>query len=290
MGAQLSNDVVAIAEAQHGVLTHAQLLAVGMSASAVKRRLRGGSLRPLHRGVYALGHTALREEARWLAAVLACGEGAALSHLSAARLWSLSSVPADSAVDVTVRGGDHRRPGIAVHRSALTGADVCVHRGVPATTKARTLVDLAAVVPYVTLRRLADRGVRLDADSIRRAAQRSPGRRGRRSLARLLGDDELRTRSRPERLLRRLCRDAGLPAPLVNHRIMGRERDFAWPRERLVVEVDGHAIHAPRGAREADHQRDAELVLAGWRVLRFTADQLDHEPTATTTLLRRALG
>jgi very-short-patch-repair endonuclease len=102
-----------------------------------------------------------------------------------------------------------------------------------------------------------------------------------------MGDDP-RTRSNPERLLRRLASEAGLPEPQVNVRILGHERDFAWPPLRLAVEVDGHAFHAPRGAREVDHARDAELVLAGWRVLRFTADQLEHERAAVVGRLRHA--
>ena len=141
------------------------------------------------RGIYAVAHTALRDEGRWLAAVLACGEGAVLSHGSAARLWRMSSVPAEPAVHVTVRGAERRRPGIVVHRSALTPADVTVQRGVPVTTPARTLVDVAAVVPYETLRAISDHGVRLDAGAVRRAAVRAANRRGRAGLARLLGDD-----------------------------------------------------------------------------------------------------
>ncbi len=278
-------------EAQHGVVTRAQLLELGLSPTAVKSRVRRGSLRRLHAGIYAVAHTALRDEGRWLAAVLACGEGAVLSHGSAARLWRMSSVPAEPAVHVTVRGAERRRPGIVVHRSALTRADVTVQRGVPVTTPARTLVDVAAVVPYATLRVIADHGVRLDAGAVRRAAARAANRRGRAGLARLLGDDgaELRTRSGLERRLRLLARDAGLDAPLVNHRVLGRERDFAWPSARLVVEVDGHAFHAARGAREVDHARDAELQLAGWRVLRFTAADVFGAPTTIAARLCRAV-
>jgi very-short-patch-repair endonuclease len=277
-------------EAQHGVVTRLQLVAFGVSTSAIDSRLRRGALRPLHVGVYAVGHTALRPEGRWLAAVLACGDGAVLSHLSAARLWDMSSVPADRVVHVTVPGGDHARPGVATHRAPSTGADVTRHRGVPTTTPARTLVDLADLVSYATLRRIADHGVRLDATAVRRAQVRAPNRRGRGKVARLLGDDGtmLRTRSGLERHMRRLAREAGLEAPLVNHRILGHERDFAWPRHRLVVEVDGGPYHAARGAREVDHERDAGLVLAGWRVLRFTDAQLDHDAAAVTGRLARA--
>ncbi|HXS43329.1 MAG TPA: type IV toxin-antitoxin system AbiEi family antitoxin domain-containing protein [Solirubrobacteraceae bacterium] len=289
MGDFSSTALLELVEAQHGVVTRAQLLDLGLSVGALNSRLRRGALRPMHRGVYAVAHTALREEGRWLAAVLACGVGAVLSHLSAGRLWSMSAVPVDRAVHVTVPGADRARPGIVAHRAPLTGADVTVHRGVPTTTPSRTLVDLADVLPYATLRRIADRGVRLDAGALRRAGARAPNRRGRGAIARLLGDDELRTRSNPERVLRRLARAAGLAAPVVNERVVGSERDFAWPGQRLVVEVDGHAVHAPRGAREVDHERDAELVLAGWRVLRFTADQLEHEPAGVVALLRRAL-
>jgi very-short-patch-repair endonuclease len=275
MDAFSSTRLVGLAERQHGVVTRAQLLELGLSLDAVRSRVRRGSLRRLHAGVYALAHTALREEARWLAAVLACGDEAVLSHVSGAHLWSMSSVPPDPAVHVTVPSGDRRRPGIVVHRHALTAADVTVHRGVPVTTVARTYVDVAAIVSFATLRAMADHGVRLDVAAIRRAAKRSPNPRGRASLRRLIGEDA-RSRSGLERAFRRIVREAGLPAPMVNHGVLGRERDFVWPALHLVVELDGHAYHAPRGARERDHERDAELVLAGWRALRFTDAQVEH--------------
>ncbi len=267
--------IAELAEAQHGVVTRAQLLALGLSAAGVDSRVRRGALRLLHHRVYALAHLALRPEGRALAAVLACGQGSVLSHGSAARLWGMSSVPAEAAMHVTAPDRRCRRPGIVAHRTQLTRADVTVERAVPVTTPARTLVDLATVLSYPALRAIADHGVRLDAGAVRRAAARAPSRRGRVALARLLGDDGgLRTRSGLERRMGSLARDAGLPTPLVNHRVLGRERDFAWPAQRLVVEVDGHAFHAVRGAREADHERDAELVVAGWRVLRFTDAQV----------------
>jgi very-short-patch-repair endonuclease/predicted transcriptional regulator of viral defense system len=284
--------LVEVVKAQHGVVTRAQLRALGLSPEAIKSRVRRGTLRRLHVGVYAPGHAALRDEGRWLAAVLACGEGATLSHLSAARLWGFSSVPADPAVHVTVARTHVGRPGVVVHRARLTGADRTVRRGVPVTTPARALVDLADVVPVAQLRRIADHGVRLDADAVRRAAARAPNRRGRGALARLLGDDgaDLRTRSALERRVRCLLREAELPQPLVNARVLGHERDFAWPVQRLVLEVDGHAFHAARGAREADHDRDADLVLAGWRVLRLTAAQVFGDAAAVTARLAQALG
>jgi very-short-patch-repair endonuclease len=292
MEQELPTRIVRLAEAQHGVVARAQLLGLGIPASTIDSRMQRGALRRLYRGVYALAHLALRDEAHWLAAVLACGAEAVLSHTSAARLWRMASVPVDPTVHVTVPHGDRRPPGLTVHRAALTRVDVTVHRGVPTTTPARTIVDLAAVVPYRTLRAIADHGVRLDAGAVRRAAARSPNRRGRAALARLVGDDgsTLRSRSGLERQLRQLALGAGLPAPLVNHRIAGDEHDFAWPNHRLVVEVDGHAYHAPRGARERDHERDVRLVLAGWRVLRFTDTQLDRDHERVVAGERAAIG
>lgn len=288
MRPQLSTAVVELAERQHGVVTRRQMLALGVGPDVMKRRVRSGVLRPVHRGVYAVGHAALGAEARWMAAVLACGAGAVLSHLSAARLWGMSSVPFDREVHVTVARVQRRHPGIVVHRAATSGADVTRHRGIPVTTVARTYVDVADEVGYATLRRMADHGVRLDADAVRRALARAPNRAGRGKLVRLLGDD-VRTRSGLERHLRRLVREAGLPAPVVNRRILGAERDFAWPDRRLVVEVDGRRYHEPRAARERDHERDARLVLAGWRVLRFDDVQLAHEPATVVAVLTQAL-
>jgi Protein of unknown function (DUF559)/Transcriptional regulator, AbiEi antitoxin len=290
MARQVATPLVELVEHQHGVVTRQQLRVLGLSMAAIEARVHRGTLRRLHRGVYALGHGALRPEGRWLAAVLACGEEAVLSHVSAARLWGMSSVPADPAVHVTVPRRVER-VGIVAHRAPIVGADMTDHRGVPTTTPARTLVDLADVLPYATLRRIADRGVRLDAAAVRGAQGRAPNRPGRGRLARLLGDDgrKLRTRSGLERHMRRLAGQAGLDPPVINVRILGRERDFTWPRHRLVVEVDGGPYHAPRGAREDDHDRDAELVLAGWRVLRFTDAQLDHEPDTVIARLRQAL-
>lgn len=145
-------------------------------------------------------------------------------------------------------------------------------------------------MPYERLRALADHGMRLDAAALRRAQARAPGRRGAAAIARLLGAGDLRSRSALERRLLRVCRDAGLPRPRLNARILGRERDASWPAQRIVVEVDGHAFHAARPARADDHERDSELVLAGWRVVRFTAGQVFGTPRAVAATLAALLG
>ncbi len=284
--------LVELAESQWGVVTRAQLCALGLGASGIDARLRRGALRRLHRGVYALGHAALRDEGRWLAATLACGSGAVLSHLSAAQLWGMRVPRQVTAVHVIAPR--HRRgdAGLVVHRARrLEAVDVTARWGIPVTTPARTLIDAADELSYEELRALADRGVRLDVGAVRRAQARAPGRRGAPRVRRLLGADggELRSRSRLERRLRALCRAGALPLPRVNERVAGRERDAVWPAHRLVVEVDGGQFHAPRPAREDDHGRDLALTLAGWRVARFTDHQVFHEGAGVVAAIKALL-
>ena len=266
-------------------MTREALVGAGLSAAAVDSALRRGELRLLYRGVYALGQAPLRDEGVWLAAVLACGPHAALSHTTAARLWGMRVPRDDVAVHVTLAAGRARHRGITVHRTRhLTAADVTIERGIRVTTPARTVIDCAGTLTYPELRTLADHGVRLDASAIRRAQERAPRHPGAANVARLIGD-EVRTRSVLERAFRRLCRVAALPMPLFNAKVLGVERDAVWPEHRLVVEVDGGAFHAPKGAREADYERDADLVAAGWRVVRFSYDQVIHEPATVSARL-----
>ena len=290
MASSVTALLVALAEAQYGVVTRVQLLALGLSAAAIDARLARGTLRPLHRGVYALGHAALSDEGRWLAATLAYGDGTVLSHLSAALLWRMR-VPrrAPAVIHVTTRRHQRGDGRVLVHRTRRIGpADVTVVRGIPVTTVARTVVDCADLLTYPELRLLADHGVRLDADAVRGAQERAPGRRGAGRVNRLLGSG-VRTRSKLERALRRLCREAGLPQPLINEEVLGYECDAVWPAARLIVEVDGGAFHAPKPAREADYERSAALAVAGWRVIRFTYDQVVFDPRLVATRLQTLL-
>lgn len=281
--------VTPLVKAQFGVVTRAQLVELGVGVAAVDSALRRGELRPLHRGIYALGATPLRDEGVWLAAVLACGPHAILSHLSAARLWEMRTPRGDDTVHVTLAAGRRAPPGITTHRTRrITRADVTVHRGVPVTTPARTVVDVADITTYDELRALADHGVRLDPEAVRRAQHRAPGRRGAPDIARLLRSD-VRTRSTLERALRRLVLSAQLPKPRFNEMALGKERDAVWRTQRLVVEVDGAAFHAPKPAREADYERTAALVAAGWRVLHFTYDQVVYEPDLVGSRIAAAL-
>ena len=279
-----------LAESQHGVVTRAQLLGLGLTETAIDSRLARGALRALHRGVYALGHRALTDEGRWLAATLAYGTGVFVSHLSAALLWHMR-VPwrARHVIHLTTTHHQRGGAGVQVHRTRRLGqADVTAVRGIPVTTVARTVVDCADLLSYLELRLLADHGVRLNAEAVRGAQERAPGRRGAGRVNRLLGSG-IRTRSKLERAMRRLCREAGLPQPLVNEEVLGYECDAVWPAARLIVEADGGAFHTPKPAREADYERSAALAVAGWRVVRFTYDQVVFEPRLVAARLHALL-
>jgi len=276
-----------------GVFTRAELRAAGLSDGAIARRLQGGTLHRMYRNVYSVAHGALlRPEARWLGAVLACGDDAVLSHCSAAVLWGLLE-DRWSFVDVTTpRRCRKGTEGIRLHRTRrLEPVDVVVVRGIPATTVERTLVDLADVVPLRVLRRAARQAevLRLPTGSLRKKAH---GRRGAPSLSALALQraDVVLTRSQLESRFLRLCRRFGIPRPDRNVGIEGKERDFVWRGARLVVEVDGHATHGTRFAFEDDRARDVALVRAGWRVVRFTHAQIAFNAADVAAALRDLLG
>lgn len=231
-----------------------------------------------------------------MAAVLACGCNAVLSHRGAASLWELH-VGSGAALDVTVSGRSrYGRPGIALHRVRdLCPDDVVRRDGIPVTTVARTLLDLAEVLQPRQLERVFEEAEQLrilDVRAVRQLCRRSPGRRGLRPLAALLARDHLAsedTRSELERRFIDLCRSAGLPRPAVNAVIAGFEVDAVWPSARVVVELDGFRFHRTRAAFERDRVRDAALQLAGYRVLRVTHRRLEKEPVAVAEAVRSLL-
>lgn len=212
-----------------------------------------------------------------MAATLACGDGAGVSHFDAAGLWGLVA-PRSGHVHVTVptRAGRARRKGLWLHRVPLTPAEASTRRRIAVTTPARTLVDLAAVLPVRAVERAIDEAhyLRLiDDGAIKSALDRSAGRAGERRLAAILQRHEpgsTRTRSELEERFLALCTAHHLPRPCVNAVIEGYEVDFLWPAAGLVVETDGYAAHARRGTLERDHERDIRLRAAGYEVLRFT--------------------
>lgn len=230
-----------------------------------------------------------------MAAVLACGPDAVLSHRSAAVLWRLLDRRLRGArVEVTLSRGQRSRPGVRVRRSrTLTPEDVTKHEQIPVTTPTRTLVDLAAVLRPTALERAVAEGVArrlVEEAALERAVARHQGARGIGKLRAVLGGTgPAFTRSTAEESLLALVRRARLVSPEVNVIVGGHEVDFFWPTERLVVEVDGRAFHSSARAFERDRRRDAELAARGIRVMRVTWKQLTREPEAVLVRLGGAL-
>jgi very-short-patch-repair endonuclease len=287
--------IAEIAARQYGVVSRTQLVAAGIGAGAIHTRLAGHRLHRIHRGVYAVGHPALMPLAPEMAAVLACGEKAAISHRSAAVLWRLLR-PTDEPIDVTLGTGSSRsRPRLRVHRSKRLASWELRHlEQLPVTAPARTLIDLADIASDRDLKRATDEALTrrlLNAGRLLGEMDRYRGRRGVGRLRALLerGDPPAITRSEAEERFLALVRAAGLPAPEVNVQIHGHEVDFLWRDEGLVVEVDGFQFHSTRAAFERDRQRDAELQSTGLRVLRVTWRQMSDAPYATLANLVRAL-
>jgi very-short-patch-repair endonuclease len=280
----LDQRIGGLADRQHGVVALAQLAALGLSSSAVRDRVAAGRLRRLYRGVFVFGHIALRPEGRVLAAVLACGPGAVASHRAAADVLGLLR-SARARVDVTSPGrAPRRRKGIDVHGSrTLAPADITTANGIPCTSVARTLLDLAEVVDRRSLERACEQAEVLrmfDRSKVEQVLERTQGRKGAALLAAVLTDHhalETPTRSELEAKFLRLCEQASVPRPRVNEKIQGLEVDFHWPAERLIVETDGYATHGTRRAFEGDRARDRKLTRAGWRVVRFTWRQLERD-------------
>jgi putative AbiEi antitoxin of type IV toxin-antitoxin system/uncharacterized protein DUF559 len=282
-----------VAARQHGVVTTAQLVASGLSHPAITRRVAAGELHRLGLGVYAVGHVALSREGRWLAAVLGGGERAGLARLAAAKLWEASrfAVPV---IDVVVPRQRRDRPGVRFHRANdLDGRDLTSHRGIPVTTMHRTLVDLADVLtPHQlanVMHEAAFRG-RLVVPAIRDALARVLGRPRLWVVQRALelhASGSAGTRSGAEDAF--LAVVAELPEPLVNVSFEGFERDFRWPESALVVEIDGPAHGRPH-TRLDDAGRDRTLRDAGYRVLRFSDQEVQRRPREVMSAVAGVVG
>jgi very-short-patch-repair endonuclease len=282
-----------LAGRQYGVVTREQLHALGVGETGIRERLRTDRLHRLHRGVYAVGHRALPAKAHWMAAVLACGEGAALSHVAAA---AHHQIRASSAVliDVTAptRSGRRRQPGIRLHRSGRLGKeDVTVHEGIPVTTVARTLLDLADVLNRQALKRAIDEAEYLrllDMTALIAAVDRNPGRSGAKLLEAAGGALELTESVLEDRFLAMVER-RGLARPRVGAWVAGYRVDFHWPEAKLVVELDGFAAHGTRARFESDRRRDRRLGREGVRTIRLTASALTYDEDAIADELIEAL-
>jgi very-short-patch-repair endonuclease len=280
-----------LARRQWGVVTREQLIASGLGTRGISAWVEGGRLRRLHRGVYAYGHDRLRREGYWLAAVLTCGPGARLSHRSGAALWEMRG-SGSASIDVTVpsRAGRIRRKGIRVHRSGRLGPDeVTVKDGIPVTTVARTLLDLADVVDPQALRRAvteAEYRHLYDHAAVIAVVESNPGRRTKKLLKAATEGKLHRTRSPLEDRFLRFKDRHQVEEPDCNAWIEGHEVDFLWRRVGLAVELDGLAEHGTREAVRRDRRKDRALWRAGVRVMRLTGDALDAEDEVLRDLVQ----
>ncbi|HJS94452.1 MAG TPA: DUF559 domain-containing protein [Solirubrobacteraceae bacterium] len=284
--------IARVAARQDNVVTHDQLFAAGLGRGAIARRLEAGVMQSMHRGVYLLGAAPPTLMARARAAVMACGEGAVVSHRSAAELLGLLP-ETDREIDVTVVG---RNPGfhagVRLHRPrGLAGHDVTEMRGIPVTTVARIIADLAATEPMNEVEHAFQEAQYrriVTPDAVARVVDREPRRRGA-PVIRALLDNPGMTRSERERALRKLIAQAQLPKPLTNVRVHGHLVDAYWPEHGLVLEFDGWQAHGHRSAFEIDRKRDQVLVAHGLRVIRVTDRQLKREPIAVAARIAQAL-
>jgi very-short-patch-repair endonuclease/predicted transcriptional regulator of viral defense system len=284
-----------VAARQLGLITVGQLNAAGVGRGSIARRAANVQLHQVFRGVYLVGHPVPLAGALELAGVLACGEGAVVSHHSAARLWGLTKT-SPGEVEVTIVGRDCRsRKGLRVHTVKRLGArDRGRRSGIPITSAARTVIDVCATAVYEEAERVIAEASALKLtgeQQILAAADRAPNRAGVARIRAVLGQPggPRRTRSDGERALLRLIRAARLPVPATDVPLLGFTADFLWPEHRLIVELDGYPAHGHRAAFERDHRRDVVHRDAGYEVLRFTGRQLEQEPFYVLAVIARAL-
>jgi hypothetical protein len=280
-----------LAKEQHGVVARRQLRAIGYGDRTISRQRQAGRLHLIHRGVYAVGHRRLSGHGQAMAAVLACGPDALLSHGSAAWLWGLlPASPFPHHVTVPCRG--HRRRSITLHHaSALTPQDHATRDTIPVTSIPRTLLDLAARLSPTWLDRTVELSERLELFDLRAVDSllaRTRGHPGHGRLRRILAAyrEPAFTRSELERRFLELVRKCGLPQPSVNFFVAGCEIDVYWPHERFGVELDGFEFHRTRAAFERDRRRQEDLKMAGIEIVRLTSRRIEREPEQVADRLR----
>jgi hypothetical protein len=279
--------LAALADSQHGLAKTAQLIHAGLSHNGIAQRVKRGVLHPRYRGVYSIGHRALSREAEFHAAVLATGEGAALSREACAELLRVRRYRASVISVVSPRRG-HVVPGVDVHYSRRLGPlDIVTFHGIPVTNVARLLVDLTDVLIAEELTNViheaAFRGM-LHLGATQRAMERANGCHNLHVLDEAIDlylNGSAGLKSRGERAFLALMQAAGIAKPLVNTKVGGLEVDFHWPDRRRIVEVDGPPHERP-SAKRVDARRDARLGAAGWTVLRIRETELEHDPEGVT--------
>lgn len=284
--------IARIAASQDNVISLEQLLEAGLGHDAVVHRVKARTMQRLHRGVFLLGAAPPTPMARARAAVMACGEGAVVSHRSAAEMFGLLP-QTDREVDVTVvsrNPGFH--PGVRLHRPrALARHHVTSVRGIPVTSVARTIADLAATESPREVEQAYQEALYREIvtpGSVGAVLEGEPRRRGA-PVIRALIDDPRMTRSDRERALLKLIDAAQLPRPVTNVRLHGYLVDAYWPEQRLVLEFDGWRAHGHRGAFDRDRKRDQVMLANGVRAMRVTDRHLTREPVALGARIAQAL-
>jgi very-short-patch-repair endonuclease len=277
--------IAVLADLQHGVVATWQLSALGFSSGQIHERVVSGHLHSVYRGVYAVGRRQLTREGRWMAAVLACGENAVLSHSSAIALWGLRP-PRGGAIDVTdptrCRIG-HR--GIRIHSTrSLDPRDRTLRIGIPVTSVHRAILDFAETAPAQQVRlaiEMADRKEFYNGHLMGELLARTRGRKGIKPLnavlAAMQGQAATMTRSELEKRLLAGIRERGYPEPHANVLVEGEDVDFVWVKQRLIIEVDSYLWHKTRRDFESNRRRDTKLLLAGYRVMRPTDTRIQYE-------------
>lgn len=272
-----------LVRAQHGVISRQQLAGLGFKRHAIAHRVRSGRLHRVATGVYAVGRPGVTRQGRWMAAVLPCGDGAVLSHSSAAALMKIGQEQPGS-IEVSLPSLSHRgRSGLLVHRRpTLRREDVGTYEGIPVTSPVQTLIDLAPRLDRMGLERAINEADKYDLvhpPQLRQALKEHSGERGARILRAVLDRRTFRlTRKRLEQLFLPLAREAGLPVPLTKQTVSGFEVDFFWPDLHLVVETDGLRYHRTPAEQARDRLRDQAHTAAGLTQLRFTHEQVRYWP------------
>jgi hypothetical protein len=274
---QFDRLIAALAARQHGYVTRVQLLGLGMGPDAIDYRIEVGRLIRVYRGVYAVGYVRRTPEARACAAVLACGEKAALSHRSAASLWGFAK-HWDEPFEVTAPSM-RVREGINVHRSrVLTGRDITKQLGIRVTSPARTVLDNAPRLAGKRLSRFVNGALRtpyLHPSDLADVLNRNPTHAGAKRLHRFVHEP---TNSPLEDDFLEFARRYGLPAPVTNTYLLGYEIDVLYPRERVIVEIDSRGYHSDRDSFERDRKRDVIMLAAGFVTIRITDERMEKEP------------
>lgn len=285
----------ALAKRQHDVLSRRQLLDLGYSRQAIEHRLNSGRLHSIRQGIYSVGRPTLTQHGCWMAAVLVCGDGAVLSHSSAAALWRIG-FERRSEIELSLPSQSHRKaPGLRIHRRpSLRSRDTTTRHNVPVTTPIQTLIDLALPLDRRQIERAINEADKYDLvhpPELRKALDARVGEPGVARLRHILDRRTFRlTKEELERRFLPLARKAGLPVPLTGRWVNEFEVDFYWPDLGLVVETDGLRYHRTPAEQARDRLRDQAHTAVGLTQLRFTHEQVRYEPEHVLAVLRAVAG